>query len=59
MTIYQKAIKIRKTCQSKITCEGCNYFSNCKNTNMFFYSPAEESIEKISKIIKKEKWNVK
>ena len=59
MTIYQKAIKVRKICQSKITCEGCIYFNNCKNSIKIFYSPADESIKTISKAIKDEKWNVK
>lgn len=59
MNIYQKAIKLRKECESKENCNDCNYFINCKNSNIIYYIPSDESIEKLSKAIKIEKWNVK
>ena len=65
MTIYQKAFKVKKECEYRVTCndcDECNYYIDCKNSNYFilyFFAPADESIEKISKVIKEEKWNVK
>lgn len=65
MTNYQKAIKVRKECESKMNChdcDNCNYYEDCRNSNYFiiyFYAPADESIEIISEVIKEEKWNVK
>lgn len=65
MTIYQKAIKVRKECESRNNCsdcDNCKYYEDCKNSNFFilyFFAPADESIEIISKVIIKEKWNVK
>ena len=62
MNIYQKAIKVRKECESRTNCDDCKYYEDCKNSNFFiiyFYTPADESIEKISKVIKEEKWSVK
>lgn len=65
MTNYQKAIKVRKECKSRIHCNDCNkckYYENCKNSNFFrlyFYTPVDENIETLSKVINEEKWNVK
>ena len=59
MTNYQKAIKIKKECESRKVCGDCNYCFNCATTNILLYSPAFESIEVIAKAIKEEKWNIK
>ena len=57
MTIYQKAIKVRKVCESRTTCKGCEYLKHCIKCE--FLSPIEESLETLANIIKEEKWNVK
>ena len=31
MTNYQKAIKVRKVCETKSKCEDCEYNNNCEN----------------------------
>ena len=59
MTIYQKAIKVRKVCESRITCEGCIYVDKCKNTRYLLFSPVDEDIKDVAKAIKEEKWKVK
>ena len=59
MTIYQKAIKVRKTCEERKVCRDCPYYENCKTTNLLFFSPADEDIEDVAKAIKEEKWNIK
>ena len=59
MTIYQKAIKVRKTCEVQKDCRECPYHGNCKTTNFFLFSPVESNIGYIAKAIKEEKWNVK
>ena len=28
MTIYQKAIKVRKVCETQSVCENCKYYNN-------------------------------
>ena len=38
MTIYQKAIKVRKVCESRITCEGCIYADKCKNMRYLLFT---------------------
>ena len=61
MTIYQKAIKIRKVCESIALCKGnnkCPYFEKCKVSELI-NSPCFESIERLSEVIIKEKWRVK
>ena len=61
MTIYQKAIKVRKTCENISICKGnnlCPYFEKCK-TSELINSPCFENIEILSKVIIKEKWKVK
>ena len=50
MTIYQKAINVRK---------GCEYLNHCIKCELEFLSPIEESLETLANVIKKEKWNVK
>ena len=59
MTNYQKAIKVRKTCDVQKDCRECPYYGKCKTTNFFFFSPVEENIEDVAKAIKEEKWIVK
>ena len=59
MTNYQKAIKVKKTCESRISCEGCNYLEKCKHTNTFFFIPKVLNIETVTQVIQKEKWKVK
>ena len=59
MTIYQKAIKVRKTCEVQKDCRECPYHGNCKTTNFFLFFPVEANIEYVAKAIKEEKWNVK
>lgn len=62
MTIYQKAIKVRKVCESRQICKDkstCPYIKQCSNSIMFYYTPACSNIETIAKTIKNEKWNVK
>ena len=57
MTNYQKAIKVRKQCESKKTCEGCNYMNMCKYSS-FFFKPVDKDIETVARAIKREKWKV-
>jgi hypothetical protein len=59
MTIYQKAIKVKKECESRKVCGDCIYCYYCATTNILLYSPAFETIEVIAKAIEEEKWNVK
>ena len=59
MTIYQKAIKVRKTCEDQKDCRECPYYGNCKTSDFLFFSPVEENIQVVTKAIKEEKWNVK
>ena len=66
MTIYQKAIKVRKVCENIPLCKRnikfsnnkCPYFEKCKVSELI-NSPCFESIERLADVIKKEKWNVK
>ena len=61
MTIYQKAIKVRKVCENIPRCRGnnkCPYFEKCKVSEIE-NSPCFESIEILADAIIKEKWNVK
>lgn len=61
MTIYQKAIKVRKLCENIPICKGknkCPYFDKCKVSELI-NSPCFESIETLAETIIKEKWNVK
>ena len=58
MTIYQKAIKLRKHCENKKTCEGCNYMNMGKYSS-FFFKPIDKDIETVAQAIQIEKWKVK
>ena len=59
MTIYQKAIKVRKICDTRVTCKDCIYADNCLNTHYFLSPPSYTNIKDIAKAIQEEKWNVK
>ena len=59
MTIYQKAIKVRKICESRESCVGCIYKSKCAKTGILLFTPAVEHLKDVAKAIKDEKWNVK
>ena len=37
MTIYQKAIKVRKTCEVQKDCRECPYYGKCKTSNIFWW----------------------
>ena len=64
MTIFQKAIKVRKVCENIPLCyrfrgnSKCPYFSKCKVSELL-NSPYFESIETLADVIIKEKWDVK
>ena len=59
MNIYQKAVKLKKICGIRKTCEDCIYSSKCAESHILLFSPADEDIEDVVKAIKDEKWNVK
>ena len=59
MTIYQKAIKLRKICKNNESCYVCDYCLNCYSSNIIKYTPTHETILTVAKAIKEEKWNVK
>lgn len=49
MTIYQKAVKTRKICESLKECDGekqCPYLKYCKNSEILFYSPQFQDLKK-------------
>ena len=60
MTIYQKAIKVRKTCENKSTSKGnkCPYFEKCGISDLSS-APCFENLERLTEVIMKEKWKVK
>ena len=62
MTNYQKAIKVRKTCENQNQCVGeneCIYYKKCSKSVIILFSPMDDNISTIAKAIKQEKWNVK
>ena len=59
MTIYQKAIKVRKVCEVQAECKECLYYDKCNKSNILLIHPVFEDIKVIAKAIKIEKWNVK
>ena len=62
MTIYQKAIKVRKTCEKQKQCireNECIYYKKCLLSNIIHYSPIDDNISTIAQAIQKEKWKVK
>ena len=58
MTIYQKAIKVRKTCNNRATCKDCIYADKCVNTPYLSAPPSNEYIINIVQAIIKGKWKV-
>ena len=59
MTIYQKAIKVRKVCETQSVCENCQYYIKCKKWFHLRFTPLDVTINDLSEVIKKEKWIVK
>lgn len=59
MTNYQKAIKVRKVCETQIKCECCKYFENCKKHFYLRFTPLDVKIEHLSQVIDEEKWTIK
>ena len=59
MTLYQKAIKVRKVCETQWRCEKCKYFKYCKNHFYLYFTPLDVNIKDLVELIKEEKWNVK
>ena len=59
MNIYQKAIKVRKACETKSKCEDCKYYDNCKKWFYLRFTPLDVNIKDLAEVIKEEKWNAK
>ena len=59
MTTYQKAIKVRKECETHKVCRNCSYKEDCFKSNILFFEPSLEDIKDVAKAIEIEKWNVK
>ena len=63
MTIFQKAIKVRKECENHKKCNfnnnNCLYKDYCMITSTLLYSPMKENLKTLSNAIQKEKWKVK
>ena len=63
MNIYQKAIKVRKTCENRGLCKNencCPYFQDCCSSEILKITFVDFfDLTTIAKDIKKEKWNVK
>ena len=59
MTNYQKAIKVRKECETQKVCGNCPYKDHCLKSNILFFAPSKEDLKEIAKAIVIEKWNVK
>ena len=59
MNIYQKAIKVRKTCENRKWCQNCKYFVKCDGSLILQIDPKCENIYRVAEAIKKEKWDVK
>ena len=62
MTIFQKAIKVRKECEKHKKCNfnnNCPYNDYCMISSTLLYSPMKENLKTLSKAIQLEKWKVK
>ena len=59
MTIYQKAVKVRKECETQFLCTECSYKEQCLNSNILLVEPRLADLKEITKAIVIEKWNVK
>ena len=56
MTIYQKAMKVRKYCKNKNHCDDCIYRVNCRKSKNLLCAPLNVNIKNLAKVIKDEKW---
>ena len=59
MTLYQKAIKVKKECEAQKVCENCPYKDYCLKSIILFFEPSKEDVKEVAKAIIMEKWNVK
>ena len=59
MTIYQKAIKVRKVCATQSESENCQYYNKCKKCFHLRFTPLDVTIKDLSELIKEDKWIVK
>ena len=59
MTNYQKAIKVRKVCETQTVCDNCQYKEHCLKSNIVIREPSFEELKEIARAIVLEKWNVK
>ena len=63
MTNYQKAIKVRKVCETTEHCSindwNCPYKEHCLKSKIVWFEPSWADLKKIAKAIVIEKWNVK
>ena len=59
MTIYQKAIKVKKYCEKRTGCDGCIYRDKCRKSENILLAPIDENLINIAKAIQIEKWKVK
>ena len=59
MTKYQKAIKVRKICETQSSCEKCIYYNNCRKYFYLRFTPLDVNIKDLAVVIDEEKWKVK
>ena len=63
MTNYQKAIKVRKACETRENCitndSICPYKEHCLKSNILIFEPIFYKLKVIARTIVIEKWNVK
>ena len=63
MTNYQKAIKVRKVCETRENCSTndsiCPYKEHCLKSKIIIFEPIFIKLKVIAKAIVIEKWNVK
>ena len=59
MTIYQKAIKVKKYCEKRTGCDGCIYRDKCSKSKKLLFAPVDEKLKDIAEAIHAEKWKVK
>ena len=63
MTNYQKAIKVRKVCETRENCSTndliCPYKEHCLKSKIIIFEPIFVKLKVITKAIVEEKWNVK
>ena len=62
MTIYQKAIKVRKVCENRVLCRGekqCPYFKHGSESEILNNLPIDYNLKVIVEAIQEEKWKIK